>query len=130
MFSITFTKAQAEQFIHGIFQKNFRDNPEFIVRISDEESNLKINDRFSDKPVEFTVDSSVVNPWLTPDENGWFTHDPKWKLKEAPKHVDSTKQILAIFRDGDVSHSAAATWDYDWKQQGKPWDVAKWKYAE
>lgn len=36
MFSITFTKSQAEKFIHGIFQNNFRDNPEFIVRISDE----------------------------------------------------------------------------------------------
>lgn len=42
MFTVTFKKDQAEQFIKESLHKNFINVPEFIVSISDEEGNMEI----------------------------------------------------------------------------------------
>lgn len=135
MFSVYFTKSQAEQFIKESLQKNFINVPEFIVRISDEVSDMEIKKYIKELSSGSELkadakDKAEVNPWLVPDENGWFTHDPEWNLKVAPKYVDGTKEVFVVLKDGDVSETPAASSYYDWRQQNSPWDVAKWKYAE
>lgn len=122
MFSITFTKDQAEQFIHGIFQKNFRDNPEFIVRISDEE--LKVDAK----------DEAEVNPWLVSDADGWFTHDPDWKSEQIPSYIEEYRRVAVILREDSHGHSDEGCSGYakywNWSADGGPNDIIKWKYAE
>ncbi len=122
MFSITFTKDQAEQFIHGIFQKNFRDNPEFIVRISDEEGDMEIKE----------LSSGVAKDWITSDENDWFTHDPDWKSSNCPYYINLNKKVFVQLLDGwSDEYSDPEYPDYwDWSVTGASCDIVKWKYAE
>lgn len=123
MFSITFTKDQAEQFIHGIFQKNFINVPEFIVRISDEEGDLEMKKYLKEL-------SSEVNPWLTPDENGWFTHDPDWKSEECPPYIAEDRKVVVIL-SGAIKESHPHYPDsWHWSVDKDTGDIIKWKYAD
>lgn len=136
MFSITLTKSQAEQFIHGIFQKNFRDNPEFIVRINDEEGDMEIKKYIKElssgsEPKVVTADKPAepeVNPWLVPDENGWFTHDPDWKSEVPPLYINQDQLIHTKYRCGDYEENVFAS-EWDWRQTNNLYNIIKWKYV-
>lgn len=134
MFSITFTKAQAEQFIHGIFQKNFRDNPEFTVKISDEESDMEIKGWFKELnsgsalKVD-TKDEAELISWLVPDADGWFTHDPDWKSSQCPPYITQGR-IAVILRDESPGEHFVYAKNWNWFVDNDSSDIIKWKYAE
>lgn len=127
MFSVSFTKTQAEQFIKESLQKNFINVPEFIVRISDEESGVGINDGFSDE----STSNSVDQEWITRDENDWFTHDPDWKSPNCPYYINLKKKVFVQLVDGwSDEYSDPEYPDYwDWSVTGASCDIVKWKYA-
>lgn len=103
-----------------------------LCSISDE---AIINDIEVEIVIKDNVKPEQINPWLVPDENGWFTHDPSWDKCEAPDYIDCTRAIAIVFRNGetsgldygdDVYYIAR---DYTWAVNEDAWTIVKWKYA-
>lgn len=75
------------------------------------------------------ISEESKNPWLIPDEDGWFTHDPKWNLKEAPVHIQRGKSIFVKLADGYIDDWSCCT-KIDWSVENFCKDIIKWKYAK
>lgn len=125
MFSINFTKAQAEQYIKERLASNFINVPEFTVIISDVESTKEATEESSGNALE-------VNPWLIPDADGWFTHDPEWKVVDCPPYITGDRKVFVILHDynspnDDGEFADSWNWYVDGDNDG---DILKWKYVD
>lgn len=71
---------------------------------------------------------SEENPWLIPDEDGWFTHDPSWDSIKHPVYVNCNKAVTVMYGN-DCFVGSRLPMYFDWRQS-HPWSICKWKYAE
>lgn len=74
------------------------------------------------------ISEDSKNPWLIPDENGWFIHDPGWKQEDAPVYIQKGKRITVKLSDGYSAEWSCCT-ELDWSVEESSYDIIKWKYV-
>lgn len=114
LFTITFTQEQAVDFIKQQIKDNYSSIDEFDVVIQQ----------------KTTPDDNLENPWIIPDADGWFTHDPEWKSEECPPYIEEDRKVVVIL-SGKVKESYpyyADTWV--WSVDNDARNIVKWKYVD
>lgn len=127
--TITFTHEQAIAFITEKLQDDFSSNFDFIVSISNINSEIPAaSGNTSDNP-----ETIVYNPRLVPDEDGWFMHDPEWISCDPPEYIDGKRKISVEFHDGTVcsedDESPAGDWSWYTDEEPMSYQIKKWKYV-
>lgn len=121
--TITFTHEQAVDFITEKLQDDFSSNFDFIVSISNINSEIPV-----------ASGNNSDNPWLIPDEDGWFAHDPEWKSSNCPSYINKNKKVIIVVRgvmcctidESSADYAKSWNWCIDGDNDG---DILKWKYV-
>lgn len=129
--TITFTHEQAVDFITEKLQDDFSSNFDFIVSIQD--APVSISNINSEIPA--ISGNNPDNPWLVPDKDGWFTHNPEWESSEAPDYVNQERKLSIKFCDGSISSIEGEDYADAWCWYRYPYnyeshEIKAWKYAE
>jgi hypothetical protein len=124
---ITFTMQQAIDYITEKLQDDFSSDFKFLVEIS---SNCQIIPAESQKSLD-NPEANSDNPWLIPDEDGWFKHDCTWNSRDAPEYINLYKLVYIEFHDGDQTSISCTVGSINWKVSTIPkfYQVKRWKYA-
>lgn len=136
LFTITFTQEQAIDFIKQQIKDNYSSLDDFDVVIKNDADVViqqKTIPNFSGiSGGEISTKSEAethVNPWLVPDEYGWFTHYSTYAHVETPPYIDKSKIVSLMFRDGRIIDESFPTYA-DWSQENNCDDIIKWKYVD
>lgn len=137
LFTIMFTPEQAIDFIKKQIKDNYSSLDEFDVVIKNDADVVIqqkpipdfsgiIGGEVATKPEAKTE----VNPWLIPDADGWFTHDPEWKSEDCPPYIAGDRKVSVILSAGTKESYPDYADAWYWTVDNPACSIVRWKYVD